>query len=68
MKRLNRKRKFPYHSDGLRSENFRDRECRVERDVGEDVDEGHEDAGDGDSARKVPGEAMQKFEYYNGSS
>jgi hypothetical protein len=46
--------KRSYNSDGFRSEDFRNGERRVERDVGEHVHEGDQDAGDGDGARKVP--------------
>ena len=45
---------YLYHGDSFRSEDFRDRQGGVERNVGEDVDEGHQDAGDGDGFWKVP--------------
>ena len=43
-----------YHSHCLRTEDLGHVECRVEGDVGGDVDDGHRDAGDHDGAGEIP--------------
>ena len=43
-----------YHSHCFRAEDLRHVECRVEGDVGGDVDDGHRDAGDHDGAGEIP--------------
>ena len=55
---------YLYHGDSFRSEDFWDRQGGVERDVGEDVDEGHQDAGDGDGFWKIPAEISVEMKLY----
>ncbi len=43
-----------YHCHGLGAENLWNSERCVEGDIGEDVDHGDQDAGDGDSSGQVP--------------